>query len=364
MDSRIGPGRNQILNTPAPDGTDSSFEVGLVEALQPIRGFALAATLHQFFYVGIFDVLASNGAMSSDDLAAKLELDHDRILVMLQYLTVEQFVSNDGGLFAVTPKANALVPYLPWYRMLIGGYGNTFLQLGSKLVAGSSPATRDLAMVGDGSCGMSHFDAIPLTKRLLEQISPRPERIVDLGCGNGRYIVELCEAIPGIVARGVEPSKESTDSANRLIAAAGYSNQAEVVFGDSATVLSNDFDFEPQCFILGFVLQEILGQVGRAGLVDFVRSVFDRYPDSHMIVIEVDNRHDDVAFMKHGLAQAYYNPYYLLHPFTQQRLETREFWRELFVECGGSILAEETTDLDVDSTGLELGFLVAPVSGR
>ncbi|MDA9913062.1 hypothetical protein N9D66_01225 [Candidatus Nanopelagicales bacterium] len=341
----------------------ATFEQGLVQALEPIRGFALAATLHQFFDSGIYDFLAERGPSTAEQVAVERDLEPDRILVLLQYLTVEGYLENAEGRFTVTSKAIDLVPYIPWYRMLIGGYGNTFLSLNNHLDKGSPPANRDLAMVGDGSCGISHYDAIPLTRRLLDQITPRPRRIVDLGCGNGRYIVELCDAIPGIVARGVEPSYASTVAANDLIAKAGYQDRAQVIHGDAASVLSPDFTFEPQCFILGFVLQEILGQVGREGLTDFVRSLFDRYPMSHVIVIEVDNRHDDLELMRSGLAKAYYNAYYLLHPFTQQRLETRAFWRELFADCGAVILAEDTTDLQVDSTGFELGFLVARAEG-
>lgn len=340
------------------------FELGLVQALQPIRGFALAAVLHQFFDSGLFEAIRDSGAISADELAAQRDLNPERTLALLRYLAVEGFLTESGGSFAITDKATELLPYLPWYTMLVGGYGDTFLRLGEHLDAGAAPADRNLAMVGEGSCGISHFDAIPLTKRLLETIRPRPERIVDLGCGNGRYIVELCRAIPGIAARGVEPSPASTDAANKLIAAAGFSDRAQVICGDAAEVLSADFNFDPQCFILGFVLQEILGQGGRDGLVRFLRSVLTRYPDARLIVIEVDNRHDEVSFMREGLARAYYNPYYLLHPFTAQRLEPPEFWREVFDDCGGTVLLEHTTDPNVDSTGLEVGFLVAGTAGR
>jgi 2-ketoarginine methyltransferase len=335
------------------------FEYHLVQALQPIRGFALAAVLYQFFDSGLFEAVRDIGAVGAEELAGQRKLDPERTLVLLRYLTVEGFLDESDGRFSVTDRATDLVPYLPWYNLLIGGYGNTFLELGKHLDAGSAPAGRNLTMVGTGSCGISEFDAIPLAKELIETISPKPERIVDLGCGNGGYILSLCRAIPGITAWGVEPSQGSTDAANELISAAGYADRAKVICGDANQVLSAGFDFAPQCFILGFVLQEILGQVGRDGAAAFVRSVFARYPNSHFIVIEVDNRHDEVSFMREGLATAYYNPYYLLHPFTAQRLVSPKFWRELFQECGGTVLRELTADPKVDSTGLEVGFLVA-----
>jgi 2-ketoarginine methyltransferase len=62
--------------------------------------------------------------------------------------------------------------------------------------------------------------------------------------------------------------------------------------------------------------------------------------------------------MRHGLSLAYYNAYYLWHPFTNQRLETVAFWEELFAECQLKIVAREYTDPRVDSTGLEVGYLL------
>ncbi len=342
---------------------DETFESGLVAALQPIRGFVLANAIHQFFESGLYETILEVGPISTSQLAEQENLDTARLEAFLQFLTVEQLLLRTEEGFEVADAARDLVPYLPWYRMLIGGYGQTFLTLSQHLGQGSDPADRNLAMVGEGSCGISHFDAIPLTKRLIDRMPQRPERVVDLGCGNGRYLVELCEVIPGIQALGIEPSQESTDAGNQLISQAGLADRAEVIRGDASIVLSNDVQFEPQCFILGFVLQEILGQVGRQGLLDFLRNLFDRYPKAYLVVIEVDNQHDDVEQMQTGLAHAYYNSYYLLHPFTQQRLETRPFWQELFHECGGLVVAEDTTDTEVDSTGLELGFLVSRRSG-
>jgi 2-ketoarginine methyltransferase len=39
-------------------------------------------------------------------------------------------------------------------------------------------------------------------------------------------------------------------------------------------------------------------------------------------------------------------------------LETRAYWEKLFAEAGLSIVGFTTTDPHVDSTGLELGYLL------
>ena len=339
------------------------FEEGLVDAIEPIRQFAVATTLLHFHESGLYDSLVAAGPATARELADSLDFDHDRVLTMLRFLTVEGFVDEvDGNRFTSTQASTKLLPFLPWYRLLIGGYGESFLQMGDKLRGGSDGTTRDLAMVGSGSCGISRYDSIPLTRALLEDLDEMPRRVADLGCGNGLYITELCKALPEISAFGVEPSVENADQANRRIAKLGYAQRAHVVCGDASIVRDDAFDFNPDCVLIGFVLHEILEQSGRDGLAEFLKSIAERYPNLSVVVIEVDNRHDETKFMQDGLARSYYNAYYLLHPFTTQRLEKRDFWLELFAECGYEVISEKTTSPDVDSTGLELGFLLNPAS--
>src|SRR6185436_16906132 len=115
-------------------------------------------------------------------------------------------------------------------------------------------------------------------------------------------------------------------------------------------------DFEPDFIVLGFVLHEILGQSGEEAVIGFLRQLITRYPAVHLVVIEVDQRMDDPEVMAGGLGLAYYNAYYLLHPFTDQRLETRAYWARIFERAGLEIAAEDGVDPEVDSTGLELGY--------
>jgi 2-ketoarginine methyltransferase len=110
--------------------------------------------------------------------------------------------------------------------------------------------------------------------------------------------------------------------------------------------------------VLGFVLHEILGQDGERGVIDFLSEIRRENPGAHVVVIEVSDQIHDRTQMQHGLARSYYNPYYLLHYFTNQKLETHEYWLSVFARAGFEVLARATTSAEVDSTGLELGYLL------
>lgn len=337
---------------------DSRFQEGeLIEALQPIRFFALAANLHHFFKSGIYDTLAA-AATATEPLASALALDAVRLAGFLQYLGNEGILDATPAGWVVTTKGRTLAQFRGWYTMFIGGYGSTFLQLGDRLQRGASPATRDAAQVGIGSCFISHYDAIPLTRSLMAKAPTRGRRILDIGCGNALYLVEFCKAMPEVEAWGVEPDPQGYAAAVQLVESSGLKERIHLLCRSALDFFrapaATSFDFA----VLGFVLHEILGQSGEAAVIEFLREFITRFPEIHLIVIEVDERMADPQIMRHGLALGYYNPYYLFHPFTSQRLAPAAYWEALFAKAGLVVLARETTSPRVDSTGLELGYLL------
>lgn len=333
-----------------------TLEHRLVEALQPIRQFVVAAALQHLFESGVYDRLWDSEAAEAA-LAEHLDLDPTRLAALAQFLCNEGYLERGPGL-RLTAKGRTLSEFRGWYTMLIGGYGGTFLQLGDALRRGADGASRRADLVGIGSCAISHYDAIPLTRRLMRQIPGGVRRILDLGCGNARYLVEFCKALPEIEAWGVEPDRQGYEAAAALVAEQGLGDRIRLTCAGAVEFFARDTAFTPDLTVLGFVLHEILGQHGEAGAIGFLQDIIRRYPDIHIIVIEVDHRMADPVHMRHPLALAYYNGYFLFHPFTRQQLEPIAFWERLFARAGLDIMARDTTDVEVDSTGFEVGFLL------
>jgi 2-ketoarginine methyltransferase len=179
--------------------------------------------------------------------------------------------------------------------------------------------------------------------------------LLDLGCGDGRLLCGLLDHVAGAPAVAVDPSPEAIAAARRMIATTPHADRVELISGH---VLDATASIDPpDVVIAAFVLQEIVGQLGRTATVEYLRRLGDRWPRARWIIIEVDHRPgDDVLRTPHGLG--YYNPYYLFHPLTRQQLLPRAEWERLFAAAGFAVEQVATTDPGVDPTGLELGFRI------
>jgi 2-ketoarginine methyltransferase len=345
-------------------GVDASFERRLIEGIRPIAEHFLASGLHQLFNTGIYDLLAATdtgdgtGATIAH-ITDALDMNPERLCAFLAYLANEDIVSIEADRVALTARARAYAEFRPWYTVMIGGYSRTLDQLGDALRNGAGPCTRNGRYVGLGSCEMAQFDGMPMTRSLLARAGVQAREVLDLGCGSALYLVDLCRAMPDVTAWGAEPDPDGFQEARSLVASVGMGERIRLVEASAMQFLTDPpAECTPDLIIFGYVLQEVLGQSGEDEVVSLLRSTVDRFPQINIVVIEVAHEVENPSVMRHGLARNFWNLYYLVHPFTNQRLETRQFWEHLFTKAGLSECAAVTTPLNIDSTGVELGYLL------
>lgn len=327
----------------------------LVAGLEPFRGFVLSTAIYAMQKSGLESELAAGASL--DQLADGGRRDRARLAALLDYLCAAGLVARDGDAFTLTDLAHTYREAGAWYEMMIGGYGVTFISLADHLGAGAPVAPRVGRYVGSGSCGISMHDSIPLLRRLLAVSGRDYQRLVDLGCGSGVYLTELCAQYPRMRAVGIEPDADAVDAARRWVAAQPTAGRVTVEQAGALEWLARTAD-APDLAILAFVIHEVLGQEGESGVRRLLGGLFDAAPDLDLAVIDIDLRSDDQAAMAHPLARNYYNAYFLMHPFTGQKLMPRAWWERLFADCGLTVVAFGTTDPSMDSTGIEIGWLL------
>ena len=337
--------------------TELLLEGELGRALQPIRGLALANAVFAALECGLLEVL-HRGAAETDNLAASLQLHPQRLQSLIDYLANEGVVERGTppNCISLTKYGQSFLRARPWYELLVGGYANTFSQLRDALKPNAPYADRDGAYVATGSCGISQHDALPMVLELLADI-PSPPVLVDLGCGDGTFIAEIAKACPSVSCIGIEPDAGARDIALQRARGFGLTNLR--VLPGEAMHLPPELDSLPPdtAFLTAFVLQELLEQSGESEIVALLDQTFTNHPEASWLVVEVDRR-DSLSDLPSPLALSYYNPYYLLHGITQQRLIPMSAWKNIYEKAGVDLVAESRPDPQYDSLGLKVGHLL------
>jgi 2-ketoarginine methyltransferase len=335
----------------------TTFLSGLNRSLNYVRGYVTSQLVFDLLQEGMFDRLARPSTASH--LAAEKRYDPDLLDAVFDYLVQEDVLTRQNGnghpKYVLTAYGRDIQKHAGWFNMLIGGYGPIFSNVVNMLKHGVGYASRVGKWVGVGSCQISNYDAIPLSKELIRATKPGARHFVDFGCGNALYLCQFCKEMKGARAVGIEPDRAAYEAGLALVKKEKLQKKITLV---NCPALDYDIQEPPDFIMFNFVLHELCGQVGEKRTVQFLRGMGRKFRESYLLVIEVNRTPDDPSVLKTPVGLGYYNPYFLLHPFTRQKLLSEEKWRELFAKAGFEIIARKVVDPKVDPTGLEIGYVL------
>lgn len=333
------------------------FSPEVFKTLDYIRGFVGAKVIFQLLKIGVFgDLLAGK---SLEQIADARGMNAYLLRTVFEYLAVEDILvketDGDAVSFRLSDYGSRIKHYEGWFNILVGGYDSIFSNIGAMLTEGIDGYKRDGKWVGVGSCQISSYDTIPITKKFIRSVKPEARSIVDFGCGNAQYLCTLAKELDGIHAIGIEPDKSAYLAGLKKVAEMGLEGQVTLVNVDA---LDYEITEEPDFILFGFVLQEIVAQVGRPAFVEYLRKLGRKFANSYLMVMEVDYDIDNSEIMKSPMGRGYYNPYFLLHPFTNQLLLPKKEWDRIFAEANYEIVRDEVTSAKADPTGFGICYVL------
>ena len=335
----------------------ATFQPEMFKTLDYVKGFVGAKVIFQMIKLGVIDDLLAG--LSLEDIAAARELDPYLLRTVFEYLTVEDVLIKETAdnhvSFRLSAYGSRMKHYEGWFNILIGGYDNIFSNIAPMLQQGIDGFKRDGMFVGVGSCQISRYDTIPLTKEFIKSVKPDAKSIVDFGCGNALYLCTLAKELDGIKAIGIEPDTSAYEAGLKQVERLGLQDQVSLVNLDA---LDYQIEEQPDFILFGFVLQEIISQIGRPAMVDYLRKMGQKFTNSYLMVMEVDYDIDNSAVMQSPMGRGYYNPYFLLHPFTNQLLLPKKTWDEIFDEAGYDIVRDQVTSPKADPTGFGICYVL------
>jgi 2-ketoarginine methyltransferase len=347
-----------MLWEPVVNGLDGPADLGpdLRRLLDYTSKWATAELLngllqHERLYAGLGDGLDEQAIVAACGLSGR------QVRSLMTALEVEGVVKRDGTAYRLTAFGQQLGSLRGWMDLFMRGYGSYYRNAAALWHGTVDPAWRRIRHVGLASVRISEYGALPALERLIAELEPDARVVMDFGCANGQHLVRLCQRSPGLRGVGVEPSADLCREAERLVREQGLEGRVRIVNAPAQDFEPGN-DERPDVVVFAFVLQELVEQIGFDALVELLDSLQARHPDAWFLVVEVDPgpRARPQEMARDPYLRGYYNHYYLLHDFTDQRLLGFVEWRELFTKAGLEVHREEAIDPRVDPTGLERVF--------
>jgi SAM-dependent methyltransferase len=188
--------------------------------------------------------------------------------------------------------------------------------------------------VGKGSGQSAKLLPFPLAADLIKRNGF--SRILDLGCGDGEFLIGIGKAEESVRGYGVDISPEVVALAKRRISEEGLSGRIEVMVGDIFNLRAiGERMGLPDAATSFYVLHEFLWN-GRQKVVDLLISFRELFPGISLIACEItqlqpeDLRRKPTIILEH----------HLFHGLSEQGLVSREGWRDIFSESGFRVLEE------------------------
>lgn len=302
-------------------------------AFDYMAGFSACSVLASMDMAGLLPELEAEGvgeqrfgALSNDEAAL--------LRASLNYLRQRGLAEERDGVYRLSDHGKAVSKDMGYLVWLVGGYGGPLHRLGEMLGQGKRYGVdhvRDVHWLADGTAKLAAKDVVPDVMQVLADIEF--EQVLDIGCGNGRFLLRVCEQF-GVRGVGVDLSPDACADAVAAVAASGLSDRVEIFECDAGALDRMPSLPDTDLVVTFFLLHEILAG-GRDALVGWLRDLSDRLPPgAYLLAGEVQPPADD------GSGTEMFTPEFtFVHALMRQRLFRSDDWREALIDGGFDVRA-------------------------
>ncbi|MBY9010150.1 MAG: methyltransferase domain-containing protein [Candidatus Lokiarchaeota archaeon] len=231
------------------------------------HGFTATHLIHIGDKLGIFEVLNDNKkGLTSSELASKLGLHEPYLKIWCQtalYLEILDY--DEGGKFKFQPFMNEILGDKANFRNMLGRFNSLVNVTGErfkesivhyktgKTLEGYNPQHSEIVAEATKSFHTYlnvYFKQLPNTHPI-KQMLEKGINFLDIGCGNGRLIIQLAALFTNSRFTGVEPSLYGINDATKNIDQLGLKDRV-FVKNLSGEELQYKEEFEIACMTLVF----------------------------------------------------------------------------------------------------------------
>lgn len=246
---------------------DITFDSQSVKIEKFYHGFVASHLIQIGDRLGLFKVLSDNkNGLTSADLASKLGLHEPYIRIWCQTaMNLEILDYDKDGRFKFQPYMNEILADKSNFRNMLGRF-NSLINISGERLKESIVHYRTGTALEDYSPQQSEiiakatrsfhaylnffFKNLPITNPI-KQMLENGVNFLDVGCGNGRFIIHLAKLFTKTRFTGIEPSLTKIDGVKNNIEQLGLKDRVfvEKLGGEE---LQYKEEFEIVCMILVF----------------------------------------------------------------------------------------------------------------
>jgi SAM-dependent methyltransferase len=318
------------------------------QGLAPLRGHVATRCFWALLQCGLWDELLAKGSTDLDTFAADRGLNGRTLRAICRYLDGIGWVRLQGGLLWPGPAVRTLLAEPRGLFELGYAYDPVMNALGD-LLAGKAAFGRDVQRrtdwVGIGSGRLCEQLPYPVLGELVASCGGK--RVIDLGCGDGSFIIWMLRRMPGLHVTGLDLDAPTADLARRRVAAEGLADRADVVCGDMFDLVRDDgaarglpepsqIDTVTVCDTFHEYLWD-----GDDRIVEFLKALRARRPGITLVMGDFCVQ-DEQWLRRHPIASL---EHHLWHDLTRQRLIGEAEWRRIFEKAGIRVVESQVFDL-------------------
>ena len=305
------------------------------------RGFFATRVIQCLFNVGFLDQISARGFVDLSAFARENNLDARILRLLCDYLYALNFLEKDGDRFLPGKNAAILIETLRGSFDIIYAYEDLFHNLDALLrkeKAYGEAVKRREEFVGKGSGQTAKLLPFPLTIDLIKRNGF--SKVLDLGCGDGEFLVSLCKEGRGFRGYGVDLSQEVVVLARGRLLREGLADRVEIIVGDIFQLKEvQEKVGKPDVATAFYVLHEFLWS-GRQRVIDLLRQFREVFPGVSLIACEITQLQPEDFRKKPSLILEHH----LFHDLSQQGSIPREEWKRIFSASGFRLTEEYRLD--------------------
>lgn len=321
-------------------GWQSALEANQLKRLseETIRGFYVTRAMVALFNIGFFDELAERRPVNLEAFAAQKRLDLNVLRVLCAYLFSLKVLKRDGENYTLDAKGETLVESLAGVFHMVYAYEDVFYYLESLLKQDKRygvDITRRSEFVAKGSGAMGKLLAFPMVHDVISR--NKLEHVLDLGCGDATFLIDLCERDERVTGYGLDLSLEAIAAGQRRLEEKNLQDRVRLLAGDVFKIdtLADQLpgiDAATGLYVLHEFLTESQGRV-----LEVLRKFRSTFPGKPLILCEVIRHTPEELREKPGGVLEIQ----LFHGLSNQHLASREEWRALFRQAGFANVRED-----------------------